>query len=65
VKAAIAEAEKRSGGALDVVDNNAGYALGGALEDVEIPDVAKVFDTNLYGALRVMQAALPAMRARG
>jgi NAD(P)-dependent dehydrogenase (short-subunit alcohol dehydrogenase family) len=49
-------------GRLDIVVNNAGYALIGAVEEVEEADVRAVVDTNLFGALWVTQAALPIMR---
>lgn len=51
-------------GRLDVVVNNAGYGIFGALE--EIPDDAarKVFETNVFGSLNVIRAALPVLRAQ-
>lgn len=47
---------------LDVVLNNAGYALVGAIEEAHEADVRAEFDTNFFGALRVIQAALPLLR---
>ncbi|HET6710907.1 SDR family NAD(P)-dependent oxidoreductase [Amycolatopsis sp.] len=52
-------------GRLDVVVNNAGYALRGAVEEVREADVRQVLDTNLLGALWVTQAALPLLREQG
>jgi NAD(P)-dependent dehydrogenase (short-subunit alcohol dehydrogenase family) len=52
-------------GQLDFLVNNAGYALGGALEEASIQEAQQQFDTNFFGALRVIQAALPAMRKQG
>jgi NAD(P)-dependent dehydrogenase (short-subunit alcohol dehydrogenase family) len=49
-------------GKLDVVLNNAGYALVGAVEEADETDVRAEFDTNFFGALRVIQAALPFLR---
>lgn len=49
-------------GRLDVVLNNAGYALVGAVEEADEADVRAEFDTNFFGALRVIQAALPILR---
>jgi NAD(P)-dependent dehydrogenase (short-subunit alcohol dehydrogenase family) len=49
-------------GRLDVVLNNAGYALVGAVEEADETDVRTEFDTNFFGALRVIQAALPIPR---
>jgi NAD(P)-dependent dehydrogenase (short-subunit alcohol dehydrogenase family) len=47
---------------IDVIVNNAGYALGGALEETSMEEMRKQFETNFFGAVRVMQAAIPFMR---
>jgi NAD(P)-dependent dehydrogenase (short-subunit alcohol dehydrogenase family) len=52
-------------GRLDVIVNNAGYGLRGAVEEVEEADVRHLLDTNLLGALWVTQAALPFLREQG
>jgi len=65
VAAAVAVAEKRSGAALDCVVNNAGWALFGAIEDVDLQIARREFDTNFFGAVAVAQAALPGMRRAG
>ena len=62
--AAIASAHRRFG-RLDVVVNNAGYGLFGAIEEVSEPEARAQLETNLFGALWVTQAALPFMRAQG
>lgn len=62
---AVREAEALAGGALDAVVLNAGYALIGAVEDVDPDEVRAVFETNALGALAVVQASLPAMREAG
>jgi len=62
--AAIAFAHKRFG-RLDVVVNNAGYGLFGAIEEVSESEARAQLETNLFGALWVTQAALPFMRAQG
>lgn len=49
-------------GRIDVVLNNAGYALVGAIEEGKLEDVKAEFDTNFFGALRVIQAVLPILR---
>jgi NAD(P)-dependent dehydrogenase (short-subunit alcohol dehydrogenase family) len=64
VDAAIAESHARFGH-LDVVINNAGYGLFGAIEEVSEAEARAQLDTNLFGALWVTQAALPIMRAQG
>ncbi|UOQ71465.1 SDR family NAD(P)-dependent oxidoreductase [Hymenobacter cellulosilyticus] len=52
-------------GRLDVVINNAGYGLIGAVEEVGEQDVRDALDANLLGTLWVTQAALPILRAQG
>lgn len=49
-------------GRLDVVLNNAGYALVGAIEEATPEEVKAEFETNFFGALRVIQAVLPILR---
>lgn len=52
-------------GRLDVVVNNAGYGLFGAVEEVSEAQARDQIETNLFGALWVTQAALPIMREQG
>jgi NAD(P)-dependent dehydrogenase (short-subunit alcohol dehydrogenase family) len=47
---------------IDVLVNNAGYGQGGALEDDSMDEIKALFETNLFGAIRVMKAVLPIMR---
>jgi NAD(P)-dependent dehydrogenase (short-subunit alcohol dehydrogenase family) len=47
---------------IDVLVNNAGYGLSGALEDLSMDEIRAQFETNLFGAIRVMKAVLPIMR---
>ncbi|MFF7603409.1 oxidoreductase [Streptomyces mirabilis] len=51
-------------GRIDVLVNNAGYALRGALEELSDTELRRQFDTNVFGALDVTRAALPALRAQ-
>jgi NAD(P)-dependent dehydrogenase (short-subunit alcohol dehydrogenase family) len=51
-------------GRLDVVVNNAGYGLVGALEEYDEAQIVRNFETNFFGALRVIRAALPILRAQ-
>lgn len=51
-------------GGIDVVVNNAGYALCGAFEETSDAEARAIFDVNFFGALNVIRAFLPAMRAQ-
>jgi NAD(P)-dependent dehydrogenase (short-subunit alcohol dehydrogenase family) len=64
VEEAISKAESFFG-RLDVVVNNAGYAVMGAVEDTPLSEITAQMNVNFYGPVRVMQAALPGMRQRG
>lgn len=64
ITAAVGEAQ-RDFGSLDVVVNNAGYGLIGALEECSDEQMLRNIETNLTGPLRVMRAALPGFRAQG
>ncbi len=63
VKALIAQAAEVYG-RIDVVVNNAGYGLVGAFEELSDEQIARNFDTNFHGALKVIRAALPVLRAQ-
>jgi NAD(P)-dependent dehydrogenase (short-subunit alcohol dehydrogenase family) len=63
VRAAVARAETLTGG-IDRLLNNAGYGLVGAIEEVSIGEARDLFEINVFGAIRMIQAVLPAMRAR-
>jgi NAD(P)-dependent dehydrogenase (short-subunit alcohol dehydrogenase family) len=52
-------------GRLDIVVNNAGYGLFGAVEELSESQARDQIETNLFGALWVSQAALPIMREQG
>ena len=47
---------------IDVLVNNAGYDMHGAVEDLSIDEIKTQFETNFFGAVRLMKAVLPLMR---
>lgn len=51
-------------GGVDVLFNNAGFGLQGAIEDIALDDARYQFEVNLFGLARVTQLLLPSMRAR-
>ncbi|UOR13058.1 SDR family oxidoreductase [Halobacillus amylolyticus] len=50
---------------VDVLVNNAGFAIGGFLEQVPIEAYRRQFETNVFGVIRTTQAVLPIMRKQG
>lgn len=61
----VVEAAVARFGRLDVVVNNAGYGLFGAVEEVSEEQARAQIETNVFGALWVTQAVLPTLRAQG
>lgn len=51
-------------GKIDVLVNNAGYGFRGALEEAGKEEISRLFRTNLFGPVYLMQEVLPHMRAR-
>lgn len=51
-------------GPIDILVNNAGYGLVGAIEEASMAEIRAQFDVNFFGAVSVIQAVLPSMRAR-
>lgn len=64
VKTAVTQAHAHFG-QLDVVLNNAGYSLVGTIEEASLDDIRAMYETNILGAVSVIQAALPLLRAQG
>lgn len=61
IKSAVEEAISKFG-RIDVLINNAGYAILGAVEEFSLEEVRTNFDVNVFGLLAVTQAVLPYMR---
>lgn len=64
VKTAVTQAHAYFG-RLDIVLNNAGYSLVGAIEEASAEEVRALYETNIFGSLAVIQAVLPLFRQQG
>jgi NAD(P)-dependent dehydrogenase (short-subunit alcohol dehydrogenase family) len=64
IKACVEEVCNRAG-RIDVLINNAGVNLVGSVEETSISQAQALFDTNVFGVLRMVQAVLPGMRPQG
>lgn len=64
VKASVAEAYEQFG-RLDVLVNNAGYPLIGTIEEGSADEIRALYETNIFGTVSVIQAALPLLRKQG
>ncbi len=62
VKQAIDKIVAKEDQKIDVLVNNAGYGLFGALEDLSIVEIKAQFETNFFGVIRVTQQVIPVMR---
>jgi NAD(P)-dependent dehydrogenase (short-subunit alcohol dehydrogenase family) len=50
---------------IDLLVNNAGYGMTGAFEDIGMDEIKSLYETNVFGVIRVTQAVLPIMRKQG
>ena len=64
VAGALREVLDRSG-RIDVLVNNAGLGIAGAAEESSIEQARDLFDTNVFGSIRMTRAVLPQMREQG
>ena len=64
VKTAVEQAHSHFG-RLDIVLKNAGYPLVGMIEEASANDVRALYETNIFGAISVIQAAVPLLRKQG
>ena len=64
VAGAVREVLAQSG-RIDVLVNNAGLGIAGAAEESSIEQARALFDTNLFGSIRMTRAVLPEMREQG
>lgn len=64
VKTVVTQAHAHFG-RLDIVLNNAGYSLVGTIEEASADEVRALYETNVYGPLSVIKAALPLLRKQG
>lgn len=62
---AAVEAVQRRYGALAILVNNAGYGQYGPIEEIPLEAMRRQFETNVFGAMRLAQLALPGMRRAG
>lgn len=62
---AVVERISKEHGAVDVLVNNAGYAIYGSVEETSTDDARAQFEVNLFGLARLTQLLIPAMRQRG
>ncbi len=62
---AAVEAVERRFGAVGILVNNAGYGQYGPIEEVSLDAMRRQFETNVFGAMRLSQLVLPAMRRAG
>ena len=60
--APFVEGVVRDHGRIDVLINNAGFAMAGFAEDMKLDEIRRQFETNFFGNLALTQAVLPTMR---
>lgn len=54
----------QAAGEIDVLVNNAGFGVAGPIESVPLAEVRRMYETNVFGLVRMIQAVVPQMRER-
>jgi short-subunit dehydrogenase len=62
---ALVNAAVKKFGRIDIFVNNAGFGLNDSVADMDMAELRRMFDTNLFGAIECMQAVTPVMRKQG
>ncbi len=65
IQTALTAILNQTGGTLDALFNNAGYAQAGAVEDLSRDAMRKQFETNVFGPMELTNAVIPIMRKQG
>ena len=65
IRAALAEATRRTGGTLDAIFANGAFGLPGAAEDLPTDALRGIFETNFFGVHELVRQTLPILRAQG
>jgi NAD(P)-dependent dehydrogenase (short-subunit alcohol dehydrogenase family) len=65
IAAGLAQVLEKTGGTLDALFNNAGFAVPGAVEDLTLPMLRKQFETNVFGPIELTNRVIPVMRKQG
>jgi short-subunit dehydrogenase len=65
VRTCVEQVLAKTGRRLDALVNNAGYAVTGAAEETSVDEAKAQLETNFFGAVRMVNAVLPGMRAAG
>jgi uncharacterized protein len=62
---ALVRAALKKFGRIDILVNNAGFGLNDSLDELDMSQCRRLFETNLFGAMECMQAVIPIMRRLG
>jgi short-subunit dehydrogenase len=65
IQSAVAKILEKTGGTLDALFNNSGFAIPGAIEDLSRDMMRAQFETNVFGPLELINQVLPVMRKQG